>query len=84
MYHKWYRKGGTMGKYKSRSEDFTKLTIRVNNEELFKFKKLCQVFGISANNQINILIRQTIYQNRNLFDQEEEIIDFWDEKNCPK
>lgn len=73
-----------MAKYKAKSDNFTKLTIRVNNEDLFKFKKLCQVFGISANNQINILIRQTIYQNRNIFDNENEIIDFCDEKNCPK
>ena len=71
-----------MSKYKNREKDFTKLTIRVDNEDLFKFKKLCSIFGISANNQINILIRQTIYQNRNIFDQEEEIIDFW--KDSPK
>lgn len=69
-------------KYKNRSDDFTKLTIRVNNEDLFKFKKLCKIFGISANNQINILIRQTIYQNRNIFDQDNETIDFW--KDSPK
>lgn len=72
------------GKYKSRSEDFTKLTIRVNNDDLFKFKKLCQIFGISANNQINIFIRSAIYQNRSLFDDENEIIDFWDKNNIPK
>ena len=71
-----------MSKYKNREKEFTKLTIRVDNEDLFKFKKLCSIFGISANNQINILIRQTIYQNRNIFDQEEEIIDFW--KDSPK
>ena len=71
-----------MGKYKNREKEFTKLTIRVDNDDLFKFKKLCSIFGISANNQINILIRQTIYQNRNIFDQEEEIIDFW--KDSPK
>lgn len=69
-------------KYKSRSEEFTKLTIRVNNDELFKFKKLCKISGISANNQINILIRQLIYQNRSIFD--DETIDFWDENNQPK
>lgn len=69
-------------KYKNREKEFTKLTIRVDNEDLFKFKKLCSVFGISANNQINILIRQTIYQNRNIFDQDEETIDFW--KDSPK
>lgn len=71
-----------MGKYKNREKEFTKLTIRVDNDDLFKFKKLCSIFGISANNQINILIRQTIYQNRNIFDQEEETIDFW--KDSPK
>lgn len=71
-----------MSKYKNREKEFTKLTIRVDNEDLFKFKKLCSIFGISANNQINILIRQTIYQNRNIFDQEDEIIDFW--KDSPK
>lgn len=71
-----------MSKYKNREKEFTKLTIRVDNEDLFKFKKLCSIFGISANNQINILIRQTIYQNRNIFDQEEETIDFW--KDSPK
>lgn len=71
-----------MSKYKNREKEFTKLTIRVDNEDLFKFKKLCSIFGISANNQINILIRQTIYQNRNIFNQEEEIIDFW--KDSPK
>ena len=62
-----------MGKYKSRAEEFTKLTIRVNNDDLFKFKKLCNISGISANNQINILIRQTIYQNRSIFDQDENL-----------
>lgn len=69
-------------KYKNREKEFTKLTIRVDNDDLFKFKKLCSVFGISANNQINILIRQTIYQNRNIFDQDNETIDFW--KDSPK
>lgn len=73
-----------MGKYKSRSDDFTKLTIRVNNNDLFKFKKLCSISGISCNNQINIFIRQALYQNRNIFDDENEIIDFWNEKNIPK
>lgn len=69
-------------KYKNREKEFTKLTIRVDNDDLFKFKKLCSVFGISANNQINILIRQTIYKNRNIFDQDNETIDFW--KDSPK
>lgn len=72
------------GKYKSRSDDFTKLTIRVNNDDLFKFKKLCQIFGISANNQINMFIRSAIYQNRNLFENENEIIEFRDKQNVPK
>lgn len=72
------------GKYKSRSEDFTKLTIRVDNKDLFRFKKLCKIFGISANNQINIFIKTAIYQNRQLFDDENEIIDFWDKQNVPK
>ena len=69
-------------KYKNREKEFTKLTIRVDNDDLFKFKKLCAISGLSANNQINILIRQTIYQNRNIFDQDEETIDFW--KDSPK
>lgn len=72
------------GKYKSRSNNYTKLTIRVNNDDLIKFKKLCQIFGISANNQINMFIRSAIYQNRNLFENENEIIDFWDKQNVPK
>lgn len=71
-------------KYKNREKEFTKLTIRVDNDDLFKFKKLCSVFGISANNQINILIRQAIYQNRNIFNQDEQTIDFWDKQNIPK
>lgn len=73
-----------MGKYKNRSDDYTKLTIRVDNKDLFKFKKLCQIFGISANNQINIFIKTAIYQNRQLFEDENEIIDFWKEENQPK
>ena len=60
-----------MGIYKARADEFTKLTIRVNNDDLFKFKKLCSIGGISANNQINILIRQEIYKNRQIFDQDE-------------
>lgn len=70
-------------KYKPRCNDFTKLTIRVNNDDLFKFKKLCSIFGISANNQINMFIRQAIFQNRHLFDDVSEI-DFWNVDNMPK
>ena len=56
--------------YFNLSNDYTKLTIRVNNDDLFKFKKICSVSGISANNQINILIRQYLHQNRTFFDDE--------------
>ena len=83
MYHKMVHHERSF-MYKPRNKDFVKLTIRVNENDLIKFKKLCQINGISCNNQINIYIRQALYFNRNLFDNENEIIDFWDEKNMSK
>ena len=70
--------------YKPRNKDLVKLTIRVNENDLIKFKKLCQINGISCNNQINVYIRQALYFNRKLLENENVIIDFWDEKNMPK
>lgn len=70
--------------YKSRNKDLVKLTIRVNESDLVKFKKLCCINGVSCNNQINVYIRQALYFNRKLFENENEIIDFFDEKNMSK
>ena len=55
-------------KYSNRKKEFIKLTIRVETEELSNFKKVCEIMGLSANNQINILIRQFLYENKRFFD----------------
>lgn len=56
--------------YKLRNKDLVKLTIRVNESDLVKFKKLCQINGLSCNNQINVYIRQALYLNRKFFENE--------------
>ena len=57
-------------KYKNRNYEFVKLTIRIDASELEKLKKIAYNRGISANNQINFLIRDFLHQNRNYFDNE--------------
>lgn len=52
--------------YKKKGE-FVKLTIRIDTEELKKFKKVCEVRGMSANNQINVMIKEFNYFNKNYF-----------------
>ena len=49
--------------------DFVKLTIRVDTNEHENLKKICEIFGISANNQINMMIREFNFKNRNLIDE---------------
>lgn len=49
--------------------DFVKLTIRVDAVEHENLKKICEIFGISANNQINMMIREFNFKNRNLIDE---------------
>ena len=55
-------------KYSNRKKEFIKLTIRVESEELSNFKKVCEIMGLSANNEINILIRQFLFENSRFFD----------------
>lgn len=73
-------------KYSNRKKEFVKLTIRVQSDELENFKKVCCILGLSANNQINIMIREFLYRNRSLFDNNscQTIIDFCDKENIPK
>lgn len=53
---------------KHNKKEFVKLTIRIDQEELDKFKEVCQIYGLSANNQINILIRQFLHEKKYLFE----------------
>ena len=57
--------------YKKKGE-IVKLTIRIDTKQLDDFKKICQVRGLSANNQINIMIKEFNYFNRNYFLPETE------------
>lgn len=57
-------------KYKNRNYEFVKLTIRIDKEELEKLKLISYNRGISANNQINFLIRDFLHQNRSFFDND--------------
>lgn len=59
--------------YKKKGE-IVKLTIRIDTKQLDDFKKICQVRGLSANNQINIMIKEFNYFNRNYFLPETEKI----------
>jgi hypothetical protein len=52
--------------YKKKGE-YVKLTIRIDTQELEKFKQICKVRGLSANNQINIMIKEFNYFNKNYF-----------------
>lgn len=56
-------------KYGKRKKDFVKFTIRIDADELEKFKKICEIFGLSGNNQITILIREFNFKNRNLTEE---------------
>ena len=64
-----------------KDKEFIKLTIRSNKEDLDKFKAICKILGLSANNQINILIRKFNFENKNLFSPD---VDFWAAENMPK
>lgn len=55
-------------KYSKLDKEFIKLTIRIDKQELDKFKKLCEISGLSANNQINILIREFIHNKKYLLE----------------
>lgn len=52
--------------YKKKGE-IVKLTIRIDTEELEKFKYICKVRGLSANNQINMMIKEFNFFNKNYF-----------------
>lgn len=56
-------------KYGKRNKEFVKFTIRIEVDELEKFKSICNIFGLSGNNQITILIREFIFKNRNLIEE---------------
>lgn len=72
-------------KYSNRKKEFIKLTIRVESEELSNFKKVCEIMGLSANNEINILIRQFLYENMRFFDNKNCQLQFnLNEKVPPK
>lgn len=68
--------------YKKKGE-IVKLTIRIDTKQLDDFKKICQVRGLSANNQINIFIKKFNFENSYLF-QDNTSIDFCDKKVTPK
>lgn len=55
--------------YYKNKNNFVKLTIRVDEDELNKFKKLCSISKLSANNQINILIREYIHNKKYLLEE---------------
>lgn len=55
--------------YYKNKNNFVKLTIRVDEEELNKFKELCSISKLSANNQINILIREYIHNKKYLLEE---------------
>ena len=72
-----------MNKYAKHKKEYVKLTIRVDADVLNKFKEICKISGLSANNQINIFIKKFNFENKYLF-QDSTTIDFWDEENQPK
>lgn len=72
---------------KHNKKEFVKLTIRCDKEDLDKFKHICEISGLSANNQINIFIRKYIFENQSLLStssfsvqQNQSIIDFFEKK----
>lgn len=58
-------------KYGKRQKEFVKFTIRADSQDLEKFKKICEIFGVSGNNQITILLREFNFKNRNLIEEEQ-------------
>lgn len=56
-------------KYSNRKKEFVKLTIRVESQELDEFKLICGIKGLSANNQINIMIREFLFENKRFVDK---------------
>lgn len=78
--------------YAKHKKEFVKLTIRCDIDDLDRFKQICKILGLSANNQINIMIKKFNYENKSLLDstsalsfqQNQSIIDFWDSQNIPK
>ena len=66
--------------YTKHKKEFIKLTIRIDKEELDKFKMVCCIKGLSANNQINILIREFLFENLRFYEKSFSIpeIDNWD------
>lgn len=73
--------------YAKHKKEFVKLTIRCDIDDLDRFKHICKIMGLSANNQINIMIKKFNYENKNLISESptnQSIIDFWDSQNVPK
>lgn len=73
-------------RYSNRKKEFVKLTIRVETKELDDFKLICSIKGLSANNQINIMIREFLFENKRFLDNEncQTEIDFWGENVTPQ
>lgn len=61
-----------MMKYGKRKKEFVKFTVRIDVDQLENFKKICEIFGVSGNNQITILMREFIFKNRNLLEENEQ------------
>lgn len=59
-------------KYGKRKKEFVKFTVRVDVDELENFKKICEIHGVSGNNQITILLREFIFKNRNLLEENDQ------------
>lgn len=78
--------------YAKHKTDFIKLTIRCDKEDLDRFKTVCKILGLSANNQINIMIKKFNYENKNLLgstssfsaSQNISISEFWDKQKIEK
>lgn len=67
-------------RYTKHKKEFVKLTIRCDSDDLERFKQICKILGLSANNQINIFIRRFNFENKNLFsDSEKKQINIFEE-----
>lgn len=73
-----------MNKYAKHKKEYIKLTIRCDVEDLDNFKYICNIIGLSANNQINIFIKKFNAENKNLLDNSpsyQHIVDFFNAEN---
>lgn len=60
--------------YESMQDKNKRISAYVEKTNYFKFCKICKIFGVSANKQLNMLIAEFVFKNNSLLSESENNI----------